>query len=58
MLVLTRQLDEEIQIAEDIVIRVVSIDRGRVRLGITAPKDIPIWRAELLPVADDAPAVS
>lgn len=55
MLVLTRQLDEEIRIAEDIVIKVVSIDRGKVRLGITAPVDVPIWREELLPEAERYP---
>ena len=54
MLCISRRLDESIVIAEDIVIRVISIDRGKVRLGITAPRDVPIWREELLPVADEA----
>ena len=55
MLCISRRLDESIVIAEDIVVRVISIERGKVRLGITAPRDVPIWREELLPVADEAP---
>jgi len=49
MLVLSRKLGEEIVIGEDIAIRVVDIDRGKIRLGIVAPREVPIWRRELLP---------
>ncbi len=48
MLVLSRKNGEKIQIADDIIITVVEIDRGKVRLGIDAPKDIPVFRTELL----------
>lgn len=48
MLVLTRKLGERIQIAEDIVITVVAIDRGKCRIGIEAPRDIPIRREEII----------
>jgi carbon storage regulator len=48
MLVLTRKLDEAIVIGDNIRIQVVEIDRGKVRLGITAPRDIPIYREELM----------
>lgn len=48
MLVLTRQLNEDIIIAEgEIIIRVVDIRGDKVRLGITAPKDIPVNRGEV-----------
>ncbi len=47
MLVLTRRVGEEIVIGEDIRIQVVEIQRGRVRLGISAPGDVHILRAEL-----------
>ncbi len=47
MLVLSRKLGEEIVIDGGIRITVVDIDRGKIRLGITAPKDVNIWRAEL-----------
>jgi carbon storage regulator len=48
MLVLTRKLGEKIYISENIRITVVDIDRGKVRLGIEAPRDVPIFRQELL----------
>ncbi len=48
MLVLGRKLDESIIIGENIKIKVVSIDRGVVKLGIEAPKDVSILREELL----------
>ena len=48
MLVLSRKLSEQITIDGGIVITVVSIDRGKVRLGVTAPPDTKIMRNELL----------
>jgi len=50
MLVLSRKLGEKIFIGENICITVVDIDRGKIRLGIEAPRDVPIFRQELLPV--------
>ena len=49
MLVLSRKLGEVISIGDDITITVVDIDRGKIRLGIEAPRNVPIWREELLP---------
>lgn len=48
MLVLTRKLGEAIQIADDVTIEVLEVRGGRVRLGITAPQNIHVHRAELL----------
>lgn len=48
MLVLARRVGEKIFIGDSITITVVEIDRGRVRLGIEAPKDVPIKRDDLL----------
>ncbi|MFL5241987.1 MAG: carbon storage regulator [Gemmataceae bacterium] len=50
MLVLSRKLGEKIFIGEKICITVVDIDRGKIRLGIEAPRDVPIFRQELLPL--------
>jgi carbon storage regulator len=50
MLVLSRKLGEKIYIGDNICITVVDIDRGKVRLGIEAPRDVPIYRQELLPI--------
>jgi carbon storage regulator len=50
MLVLSRKLGEKIFIGENIVVTVVDIDRGKIRLGIEAPRDVPIFRQELVPL--------
>ena len=49
MLVLSRKLGEKIFIGDQICITVVVIDRGKIRLGIEAPRDVAIYRQELLP---------
>jgi carbon storage regulator len=51
MLVLSRKLGEKIYIGDNICITVVDIDRGKIRLGIEAPRDVAIFRQELLPLA-------
>lgn len=48
MLVLSRKLGEVIRIGDDIVITIVDIDRGKIRVGIEAPRKVPIFRKELL----------
>ena len=55
MLVLSRKLGEKIYIGENICITVVDIDRGKIRLGIEAPRNVPIFRQELLPLDPNAP---
>lgn len=47
MLVLSRQRDESIIIADNIVITIVDIRGDKVRLGIEAPKEIPVHRQEV-----------
>ena len=54
MLVLSRKLGEKIFIGDNICITVVDIDRGKIRLGIEAPRDVPIYRQELLPLAQQS----
>ena len=56
MLVLSRKLGEKICIGDNICITVVDIDRGKIRLGIDAPRDVPIFRQELLPLNGSVPA--
>lgn len=46
MLVLSRKVGEVIVIGE-ITVQVVEIDRGKVKLGIVAPKDIAVDRKEV-----------
>jgi carbon storage regulator len=47
MLVLSRKAGEEIAIDGIITIRVLSVERGVVRLGIEAPRGVAIYRREL-----------
>jgi carbon storage regulator len=47
MLVLSRKLNQSIVIGDDIHIVVVSVDRDTVKLGIQAPREVPVHRAEV-----------
>jgi carbon storage regulator len=51
MLVLTRKINQQISIGE-VVVTVLSMERGRIRLGIEAPADVGIRRTELAPLAE------
>lgn len=48
MLVVTRKTDESLRISDNIEITVLEISKDRVKLGISAPKDIKIIRNELI----------
>ena len=47
MLVLSRQKDESIMIGDNVEIVIVDVRGDKVRLGITAPKEIPVHRREV-----------
>ena len=47
MLVLSRQKDESIMIGDDVEITIVDVRGDKVRLGIAAPKTIPVHRREV-----------
>jgi carbon storage regulator len=47
MLILTRRLGEGIQIGEGITIKVVDVKGKHVKIGITAPNELPIYREEI-----------
>jgi len=48
MLILSRKLNEEIVINEDIIISILSIEGDKVSIGITAPRENKILRRELI----------
>jgi carbon storage regulator len=50
MLVLTRKLNESIIIGSTIEIKIARINGNQVRIGITAPKNIPVYRKEIAPL--------
>jgi carbon storage regulator len=47
MLVLTRKSNQSIMIGDDIQVSVLSIAGEKVRIGIQAPKEIPVFRTEI-----------
>jgi carbon storage regulator len=47
MLVLSRKLNQSIVIGDDVHVVVVAIDRDTVKIGIQAPREIPVHRAEV-----------
>ncbi|TVR11804.1 MAG: carbon storage regulator [Planctomycetota bacterium] len=54
MLVLSRRADEAIVIGNNIVVRVLGVEKnGQVRLGIEAPRSLRILRHELLQTVGD-----
>lgn len=56
MLVLTRRAGQRIVIgrgAGAIIIEVREVDRGQARIGVRAPRHVPIWREE---IAEDPPS--
>jgi carbon storage regulator len=55
MLILTRHSRQVVMIGQDIQILVVGIAGDRVRLGITAPREIPVRRQEAKPCPVAAP---
>src|SRR4051795_1338616 len=47
MLVLTRKSNQSIMIGDDVEVSVLSIMGEKVRLGISAPRDVPVFRKEV-----------
>lgn len=48
MLILTRKVGESIMITDDIEVFVMRVNRGQVKIGCDAPKDVKILRSELV----------
>lgn len=57
MLVLSRKLNESVVINDQIVVTIVEVRGDKVRLGIQAPRDVPIHRSEVMAAIQRAQAV-
>ena len=63
MLILTRKSGERIRIGDDVTITVLRVDSGQVRIGVEAPREVPVHREEIYqkigePKAGEAPAAA
>jgi carbon storage regulator len=58
MLVLTRKSEQSIMIGDDIEVSVLSIQDQHVRIGIRAPRRIPVFRREIYVALEPSPAVA
>lgn len=47
MLILTRRCGETINVGNDITVTVLSVKGNQVRIGVNAPKDVPVHREEV-----------
>ncbi len=47
MLVLTRRINQSIMIGDDVEVTVLAVSGEKVRIGIDAPQDVPVFRQEV-----------
>ena len=48
MLVVSRKIGEELKVGDNIIVKIIDIDKNQVKIGIEAPKNVTILRAELI----------
>ena len=47
MLILTRRMNETLMVGDDVSVTVLAINGNQVRIGVKAPRDIPVHRKEI-----------
>ena len=47
MLIITRRPGEKVMLGDDVVIEVIEVSGSSVRIGIAAPKSVPVYREEI-----------
>lgn len=47
MLILTRRIGETLNIGDEVRVTVLGVKGNQVRIGVTAPKDVPVHREEI-----------
>jgi carbon storage regulator len=58
MLIITRRPGEKIVLGDDVVIEVIEVSGSSVRIGIAAPKSIPVYREEIWAAVKDENAAA
>ncbi|GBD29936.1 Carbon storage regulator [bacterium HR32] len=54
MLVLTRKVNQAIRIGAEVEVRVLEVSEGQVRLGVVAPRHVPVHREEVYRAIQEA----
>lgn len=47
MLILTRKTGESIMIGDSVLVKVLGVRAGQIKIGVDAPKDLPVHREEI-----------
>ena len=47
MLILTRRVGESLIIGDDVVVNILGVKGNQVRIGVDAPKEVPVHREEI-----------
>lgn len=47
MLILTRRVGETVMIGDDVTVTVLGVKGNQVRVGVNAPKEVPVHREEI-----------
>jgi carbon storage regulator len=53
MLIITRRPGEKVMIGDDVVVEVIEVSGSSVRIGIAAPKSVPVYREEIYNAVKD-----
>lgn len=53
MLIITRKAGEKLMLGDDVVVEVIEVSGSSVRLGIAAPRDLPVYREEIYSAVKD-----
>jgi carbon storage regulator len=58
MLIITRRPGEKVMLGDDVVIEVIEVSGSSVRIGIDAPKSVPVYREEIWTAVRDENAAA
>lgn len=58
MLIITRRPGEKVMVGDDVVVEVIEISGSNVRIGITAPRSVPVFREEIWTAVKDENAAA
>lgn len=47
MLILTRRIGETLMVGDEVTVTVLGVNGNQVRIGVNAPKDVPVHREEI-----------